>query len=218
MVVSFDNMNHDWLVRMVEERVNDRVFIRLIKKWLRAGILEEDGSVIHPQTGSPQGGIVSPVLSNICLHFVLDLWFEKEVAKGCLGRCKLIRYADDFVCAFESATEARAFEARLKERLAKFGLEVAEEKTRTLKFTKRGGKENGKFDFPGFEFRWGLSRGGKDIVKRRTSPKKLQSPLAKFTEWIRKYRSLKFRNLLGMLKRIGEDQPELGLHVVVLRS
>lgn len=91
MVVSFDNMNHDWLVRMVEERVNDRVFIRLIKKWLRAGILEEDGSVIHPQTGSPQGGIVSPVLSNICLHFVLDLWFEKEVAKGCLGRCKLIR-------------------------------------------------------------------------------------------------------------------------------
>ena len=91
----FDNMNHDWLVRMLEERVDDRAFVRLIRKWLRAGILEEDGRVVHPATGSPQGGIVSPVLSNIYLHYVLDLWFEKEVAKGCLGQCKLVRYADD---------------------------------------------------------------------------------------------------------------------------
>ena len=198
----FDNLDHDWLVEMLEQRVDDRAFIRLIKKWLRAGILEEDGSVIHPQSGSPQGGIVSPVLANIYLHYVLDLWFEKEVTKSCRGRCKLFRYADDFVCAFESAAEASAFEAHLKERLAKFGLEVAEEKTRTVKFTRRGGKENGKFDFLGFEFRWGLSRNGNPVVKRRTSPKRLQTSLKKFTEWIKSNRSLKVRYLIGKLKRM----------------
>ena len=197
----FDNMDHDWLVRMLEERVEDRALIRLIRKWLRAGILEEDGSVVHPATGSPQGGIVSPVLSNIYLHYVLDLWFEKKVARGCRGHCKLVRYADDFVCAFESGREAEEFEISLKERLAGFGLEVAEEKTRTMKFTRRGGKENGKFDFLGFEFRWGLSRKGNAVVKRRTSRKKLQSSLRNFTEWVRKNRHWKVRRLLTRLKK-----------------
>ncbi len=197
----FDNMDHEWLVRMLEQRVDDRALIRLIKKWLRAGILEEDGSVVHPETGSPQGGIVSPVLSNIYLHYALDLWFEKEVAKSCLGSCKLVRYADDFVCAFASRSEAEAFEAQLKERLAKFGLEVAEDKTQTLKFTKRGGKGNGKFDFLGFEFRWGPSRKGNLVVKRRTSRKKFRASLRNFTEWIRTHRHQKARILLEQFKR-----------------
>jgi group II intron reverse transcriptase/maturase len=186
---------------MLEERVDDRALIQLIKKWLRAGILEEDGRVVHPATGTPQGGIVSPVLSNIYLHYVLDLWFEKEVARGCLGQCKLVRYADDFVGAFESRWEAEAFEAKLKERLAKFELEVAEEKTQTLKFTKRGGKENGKFDFLGFEFRWGVSRKGNDVVMRRTSRKRLQASLRKFTEWARSQCHQKVRVVLAKLKR-----------------
>jgi RNA-directed DNA polymerase len=151
VVGSFDNMDHKWLVRMLEERVDDRAFLRLIKKWLKAGVVEEDGRVIHPETGTPQGGIVSPVLSNIYLHYALDLWFEKVVAKSCQGEVKIIRFADDFVCLFEYRSEAEEFEPKLKERLSKFGLEVAAEKTKVLMFSWKGGKENGKFDFLGFE-------------------------------------------------------------------
>jgi RNA-directed DNA polymerase len=91
----FDNVDHEWVERMLEERIDDRPFLRLIKKWLKAGILEPDGEVIHPVTGTPQGGIVSPILANVYLHYVLDLWFHKVVKKYCRGEACLIRYADD---------------------------------------------------------------------------------------------------------------------------
>ncbi|MCX6901988.1 MAG: reverse transcriptase domain-containing protein [Verrucomicrobia bacterium] len=115
----FSNLRWEWLERMLEQRIADGAFLSLIRKWLRAGILEEDGQVIHPQTGTPQGGVVSPVLANLYLHYVLDLWFERVVRPQQQGRCRMIRYADDFVACFEYRHEAVAFEKALKDRLAK---------------------------------------------------------------------------------------------------
>ena len=105
----FDNIDHDWLCKMLEQRVNDKPFIRLIRKWLRAGVLDTDGKVLHPATGTPQGGIVSPVLANIYLHYVLDMWFEKKVKPQCKGEVYLCRYADDFVCCFSTRRKPIGF-------------------------------------------------------------------------------------------------------------
>lgn len=196
----FDHMDHDWLIEMIEQRVDDRATIRLIKKWQKVGVMEEDGSVTHPTEGSPQGGIISPVLSNIYLHFALDLWFEKVVAKDCRGEARIIRFADDFVCLFEYKHEAHDFEPVLKSRLAKFGLEVAEEKTQVLMFSWKGGKANGKFDFLGFEFRRGRNKRGTPVVKRRTSPKKLQRAVVDLGQWIKNHRSLPTTTLFKKVK------------------
>jgi RNA-directed DNA polymerase len=195
----FDNLRHEELIKMLEERIQDGALIGLIRKWLRAGILEEDGKVIHPVLGTPQGGIVSPVLANVYLHYVLDQWFEQEVRKKNGDRCRLFRFADDFVACFEYRSEADAFEQGLKKRLAAYGLEVAPEKTKTLRFGYNGGPHNGRFDFLGFEFRWEASRKGKPIVKRRTSRKKLQASVRNFTEWIRKNRHQKLKKLMKTL-------------------
>jgi len=132
----FDNINHDWMIRMLAQRIDDKRLLRLIKKWLKAGILEKDGKVLHPETGTPQGGIVSPVLANVYLHYVLDLWFEKVVKKQCSGMAHLCRYADDFVCAFEYKEDADRFYRMLSERLGKFNLELSAEKTRVVKFSR----------------------------------------------------------------------------------
>jgi retron-type reverse transcriptase len=112
----------------------ERALIRLIQKWLRAGIVHPDGVVEHPEKGTAQGSIISPVLSNIYLHFVLDQWFEKKVKSQCTGKAILIRYADDFVAAFRYHKDAANFMRMLKERFSRFGLEVAKDKTRKLRF------------------------------------------------------------------------------------
>jgi len=192
----FTNLDHDWMVKMLEERVSDRPFVRLIQKWMRAGVLEEDGTVIHSATGTPQGGIISPVLSNIYLHYVLDLWFEKVVKKRCKGGATIMRYADDFVCAFECEDDARWFLETLKKRLGKFQLEVAPEKTRMLRFSRDTQAPNEAFEFLGFEFRWVRSRRGKMWVRRRTSPKKLQASINAFTEWIKRNRHLPIKIIM----------------------
>jgi group II intron reverse transcriptase/maturase len=184
----FDHVRHEWIVRMLEERIDDQAFIKLIYKWLRAGILEEDGKVIHPLTGTPQGGVISPVLANIYLHYALDLWFERKFKPRQRGRCYLIRYADDFIAAFSLRHEAEAFERELKERLAKFGLEVAADKTKTLRFGSNGGQYNGRFDFLGFEFYWEPDLKGRPRIKRRTASKKLLASVQRMAEWIRKDR------------------------------
>ena len=168
----FNHRQWEWLERMLEQRIADGAFLNLIRKWLRAGILEEDGQVSHPQTGTPQGGVVSPVLANIYLHYALDLWFERVVRPRQQGHSRMIRYADDFVVCFAYRHEAEAFEQALKDRLAKFGLEVAADKTKTLRFGSNGGPHNGRFDFLGFEFYWDRDRQGKPRVKRRTATKK----------------------------------------------
>ena len=113
----FDNLDHDWLMKMLEQRIDDRRFLNLIRKWLKAGILEEDGKVIFPVTGTPQGGIVSAVLANIYLHFALDRWFERVVKPRCQGDVMLMRFADDFVCCFQYGDEAQQFYDDLGKRL-----------------------------------------------------------------------------------------------------
>ena len=105
----FGNISHEWMLRMLEERVADSAFLKLISKWLKAGVLEEDGKVIHPSTGTPQGGVISPILANIYLHYVLDLWFEKIVRKRCRGKIMMMRFADDYVCAFCCKQDAERF-------------------------------------------------------------------------------------------------------------
>jgi len=145
----FDNIDHDWMIRMLEERIDDKPFLRLIRKWIQAGILETDGQVVHPATGTPQGGIVSPVLANIYLHYALDLWFERRVRPRCQGAAMIIRYADDFVCAFQYKSDADAFYGSLGDRLGKFGLSVAEDKTRILRFCRFDLEASGRFDFLG---------------------------------------------------------------------
>jgi len=196
----FDNLQWEWLERMLEQRIADGAFLNLIRKWLRAGILEEDGQVIHPQTGTPQGGVISPVLANIYLHYVLDLWFERVVAPEQQGRCRMIRYADDYVACFEYRHEAEAFERMMKARLAKFGLEVAADKTKTLRFGRNGGPHNGRFDFLGFEFYWEPDRKGRPRVKRRTATRKHQAVLQRIRQWIKEHRHQKLSRTMKVLK------------------
>lgn len=200
----FDNIDHERLVEMLEERIDDRALIRLIKKWLKAGILDTDGKVIHPTTGTPQGGIVSPILANVYLHYVLDLWFHRIVKKHCRGEACLIRYADDFVCAFQYQADAERFYRVLGKRLGKFGLEVAAEKTRVIPFHRDPPAHKSRFDFLGFEFYWGKDRGGRPHLKRRTSRKKLRASLKRFAMWCRENRNLRlmilFRRLNAKLR------------------
>jgi group II intron reverse transcriptase/maturase len=200
VTASFDNIQHEPLLKMLEQRVNDGALIRLIRKWLRAGILEEDGKVIHPELGTPQGGVISPVLANVYLHYVLDDWFEQEVRKGNRGRSRLFRFADDFVACFEYRHEAAAFEKALKTRLAQYGLEVAPEKTKTIGFGQNGGGYNQRFDFLGLEFRWEADRKGIATVKRRTSRKKLRGAVQRFSDWSKMNRSVKLRRLFKTLR------------------
>lgn len=185
----FNNIDHDLLLEMIEKRVDDKPFINLIRKWLKAGILDK-GTVIHPATGTPQGGIVSPILANIYLHYVLDTWFYETVQAHCRGQGYHCRYADDFVCAFEYEKDAQRFYKALKLRLNKFGLEVAEDKTNIRVFSRCHLKSKTGFNFLGFEFRWELSRRIKNrsrfaIIKRRTSSKKFHASIANFKKWLK---------------------------------
>ncbi len=184
---------------MVEQRVDDQSLIRIIRKWLKAGIMEEDGAVSHPEAGTPQGGSVSPVLANIYLHYALDNWFEKVVIKHCRGQAMFIRYADDFVCMFQLGHDAGKFYRILPKRLGTFGLEVAEDKTNLIKFSRFCIKGGNRFEFLGFEFFWGISRKRKSLVRSMTSKKKLKNALSTFNEWCRKNRSLGTRRIFSIV-------------------
>ncbi len=194
----FDHMDHGWIIRMLEQRVDDKPFLRLIGKWLKAGILEEDGKkVIKPGEGVPQGGIISPVLANIYLHYVVDLWFHRVFLKTCRGEGCQIRYADDCVWAFEHREEAELFYARLQERLKKFGLELSEEKSGMVRFDRDRPEQ--RFDYLGFEFYWSRDRKGQPHVKKRTSRSRLRRSISEFAEWIKASRSMRLGDLIEKL-------------------
>jgi len=197
----FDNIDHDILVDMLNQRIDDKSFIRLIRKWLKAGILDTDDKVISPATGTPQGGIVSPVLANIYLHYALDMWFEQIVKPHSVGRAYLCRYADDFVCAFSNKCDAERFYNELGRRLAMFNLQLAENKTNIIRFSQSLTKDKTHFDFLGFEFRWGKSRSGRIALMRRTSPKKLRKAIANFAKWCKDNRNLGISILFGEINR-----------------
>ncbi len=199
----FDNMDHDWMLEMLALRVNDRAFLNLIQKWLKAGVLDTDGKVIDPDTGTPQGGIVSPILANIYLHYALDLWFEKVVQRGCEGRATMIRYADDFVCAFQYKSDADKFYRALPARLEKFKLEVAPEKTNIIRFSRFHLSMKRTFIFLGFEIYWFLDHKGKERVMRRTARKRLQRACREIKEWIKKSRHVEGRQfIIGLNRRL----------------
>ncbi len=182
----FDHLNHDWLIRMLELRIGDPWMIRLIKKWLKAGIQENDGQVRRSTEGSPQGGPISPTLANIYLHYVLDLWFTKAFLPTCRGKVELIRFADDFLMLAEFQQDAIRFDRALRKRLEKFGLEVAEEKTRIIPYGREAWRKGCKdhFDFLGFRHYLGTSKRGKMVVIRHPSPKSIKKFLGRVKDWL----------------------------------
>jgi len=165
--------------------------LRLIGKWLNAGVLEE-GCVYHPENGTPQGGVISPMLANVYLHEVLDVWFEDEVKPRLHGQAFMIRYADDAVLVFEREHDAHRVEAVIGERFAKYGLTLHPEKTRLLKFVRPprdgDGGNNGNFDMLGFTHYWGRSRQGNWVVARKTSKQRFSRALRAINGFLRAHR------------------------------
>src|SRR5271165_885922 len=190
----FDTIDHGHLRDFLERRIRDGVLLRLIGKWLNAGVLE-DGCVTHPETGSPQGGVVSPILSNIFLHYVLDEWFEREVQPRLKGRSFLIRYADDFVMGFACEEDARRVMDVLPKRFEKYGLTIHPEKTRLVPFERPSDRSERSapsvrvpaevFDLLGFTHYWGRSRRGYWVVKRKTSKNRLRRGFSAIAQWCR---------------------------------
>ncbi len=197
----FDNIDHDWLLEMLALRINDKAFLNLIHKWLKAGILDTDGKIIDPDTGTPQGGIVSPILANVYLHYVLDLWFEEIVKKNCQGKAMICRYADDWVCAFQLRDDAERFYRVLPKRLERFNLEVAPEKTRIIRFSRFHPSMERRFTFLGFELYWFIDHNGEKRVMRRTARIKLLGACRRIKAWIKENRHLKGREFIKALNR-----------------
>jgi len=187
----FDHLDHDWLMRMLDLRVGDPWILRLIRKWLKAGILDGE-AVTTPEKGTPQGGPISPVLANVYLHYMLDLWFERVVKPRCEGPAKLIRFADDFVVLFKREEDARRFAEALPGRVAKFGLTLSREKTKLLPFGyrhwRRGESHPYHFDFLGFRHHLGTDRRGRMTVIRIPGPKSVRRFLMGMKEWLRENR------------------------------
>ncbi len=195
----FDTLDHEHLLRFVQHRVKDRSILRLLRCWLRAGVLEA-GQLTASETGTPQGGVISPLLANIYLHYVLDLWAERRMRKVLRGEMVLVRYADDVVVGFQYRDDAAAFQRALAARLAQFGLELNATKTRLLEFgrfareraARRGGKPE-TFDFLGFTHICGRTRRGAFQVRRKTSRQRLRRFLTAAGQWCKVNRHVPVR-------------------------
>lgn len=199
----FDNVNHEWLIKFLENDIKDKRFIRYIRRFLISGIME-DGQYIKSDKGTPQGGLISPVLANVYLHYILDLWFEKRIKKNYKGQVEMIRYADDFVCAFQYENEAKQFYKELIERLAKFDLELAEDKSKIIpfgRFSKENHQSNETFDFLGFTFINGKTRTNKYRIIILTSKKKLKQKKENVKQWLKTQSG---ENIIDIIKRINK--------------
>lgn len=191
----FDSVVHRWMMEALGQRIVDGSLLRLIVRFLKAGVMEQ-GNHLPTDVGCPQGGNLSPVLSNIFLHYVLDLWFERKIRPRLKGFAQLTRFADDFIVVFERKEEAMVFEGQLKERLAKFGLKVKEAKTRIVEFGyeawrkgRNAGTKPPTFDFLGFTHYCGTTRRGFFKVERKTSSKKLRQKLKALNSWMKAVRN-----------------------------
>jgi group II intron reverse transcriptase/maturase len=191
----FDHVNHEWMMKFLGVRVGDKRLLRLVWRMLRGGVME-DGLTKASEKGTPQGGSLSPLLSNIYLHYALDLWFERRFRKQCGGEAYFFRFADDFLACFEDEEDAERFLRELTERLGKFHLEVEPTKTKLLAFgrfarqdAQSRGEKPEEFDFLGFTHSCGLTRSGRFKVKRRTSEKKFRAKLKEAKAWLKRARS-----------------------------
>ena len=185
----FDTVSHDWLVRFVEHRIGDRRIVRLIQKWLKAGVLE-DGIVTIGETGTGQGSVISPLLANVYLHYVFDLWAERWRRREATGDMILVRFADDIIVGFEHETDAHRFRDAMRARLQAFSLSLHPEKTRLIEFgrhaaarrARRGLGKPETFTFLGFTFVCGKSRQGRFLVKRKTRRDRMRAKLREIKE------------------------------------
>ena len=200
-------MDHEWLLKMVALRVSDERVLRLIRRMLEAGVME-GGNRLETEKGTPQGGVVSPLLANIYLHYALDEWFAKVVKRDCQGEAYLVRYADDFVACFQYEADARRCRRALDGRLGKFQLEVEPSKTRILRFgrfakrdVERRGERVAVFEFLGLTHYCGTSRAGRFKLKWRTSMKRLRAKLHAMREWIRSHLTLPVSELWKTVNR-----------------
>lgn len=191
----FDNVSHYWLQRCLEEKITNKNLVWLVRKILKAGVVE-DGKQLATELGTPQGGVISPLLTNIYLHYILDLWFNKKIEPQAKGRMELIRYCDDFVVCCESEKDAKNFLELLYARLGGFGLEVSEEKTKILKFGRQVWKQSQRsrekvetFTFLGFTHYSGKSRRGYFVMGHKTSKENLSRKLKEIKEWLKKIRN-----------------------------
>jgi RNA-directed DNA polymerase len=187
----FDTVNHGQLREMYKKRVRDGVINRVLGKWLKAGIME-DGAIRYPSKGTPQGGVISPLLSNIYLHEVLDVWFEQQVRPRLSGKAELVRFADDFVIVFSDQRDAQRVGNVLPKRFGRYGLSIQEQKTRLVNFSRPSGKRRKtvSFDFVGFRHFWGKSRKGNWVVQRKTANKKLRQSVRRVHLWCKRNRHM----------------------------
>jgi RNA-directed DNA polymerase len=186
----FDTLDHECMLRTVRRRVRDGVLLRSIGKWLNAGVME-DGRLVRPEAGTPQGGVISPLLANVYLHEVIDEWFRNDVLPRLRGRARLVRYADDLLMVFAREDDARRVLDVLPRRLGKYGLTLHPDKTRLIDFRRRdrGNPAGpGGFDFLGFTHHWGTSLRGAWIVKQRTAKDRFSRALHRVREWCRAHR------------------------------
>ena len=191
----FDTVDHKWLMKCLQQRIADPSLLRLVARFLKSGVMEE-GIYLETDKGTPQGGILSPLLANIYLHYVLDRWFERVVKKRLNGFAQLVRYADDFIVCFQYGDEARAFGRALEKRLAKFGLKISEEKSRIIEFgryacqrARKQGKKCATFDFLGFTLYCDKTRNGSFKVGRKTSSKKFRQKMKEMNLWLKGIRN-----------------------------
>lgn len=199
----FDDVNHGWMVRMLEQRIHDRAFVGLIVKWLKAGVLEPgEDHPEKPEAGTPQGGIISPILANIYLHYALDLWIERVVRKRSRGEVIFMRYADDIIVGLEYKGDADNYLHQLRARLAKFSLRLSEEKSALVKFNRWEPDDSGKFTFLGYDFYWARTKKNPNhkMIRRRTNKKKFRAALAAMKQWIKEARIWPLRLILSSLR------------------
>ncbi len=235
----FDTLDHGHLRAFLDQRVRDGVLRRVIDKWLKAGVLEE-GSLSYPDAGSPQGGVISPLLANIYLHEVLDRWLEESVKPRMHGKCFAVRYADDFVIVFALESDARRVHEVLPKRFAKFGLTLHPEKTRLIRFvrpqsgssdsgTNAGGGMPGTFDLLGFTHLWSRSLKGNWVVKRKTASTRFTRAVKRISDWCRLNRHmpveeqhatlcLKLRGHYAYYGITGNSYAISGFHRLVVRA
>jgi RNA-directed DNA polymerase len=194
----FGSIDHSILRGFLDQRIKDGVIRKMIDKWLKAGILES-GNISYPDEGTPQGGVISPILSNIYLHYVLDEWFSEQIQPLLIGKSFMIRFADDFIMGFSNKSDAQRVMEVLPKRFAKHKLTLHPEKTKLINLNSKRGESERSFDFLGFTHYLGASRKGNILLKRKTSSKKLTRAITRMNEFIKGNRHKKLRELIALI-------------------